>query len=180
MTAHALKGDREECLAAGMDEYIAKPIHVKQLLETMVAVLRPAGSGDHNAALPDVMTREPPVRDTGGLDWVQIEQDLHGDRQLVDIAVTSALEEIPRLLAAIVEAITRGDADALRLAAHTLKGSVRYFGATPAFDLAVQLEQIGKDGDLSQSLEKLAVLKAHTSHLVAALEEYQARHASQG
>jgi len=161
MTAHALKGDRERCLEAGMDAYIAKPIRVRHLLETIDSVL----------GRDSPPQRSPAV---AGLDWEEALRAVKGDRKLVRVIVDAALEEAPRLLRSIREAIDRSDADALRLTAHTLKGSIRYFGATRAFELAFQLETMGHDRDLGRAAEVLAILETETARLMAALAEYPA------
>ena len=121
MTAHALKGDRERCLEAGMDEYISKPIHVRQLLET---IERAVGG----PAAPETPA-EAPAAESETMDWNEVLKAARGDRKLLGTIVAAALDELPRLLAAIREAIAAGDATGLRLSAHTLKGSVQYFGA---------------------------------------------------
>ena len=125
MTAHALRGDRERCLEAGMDEYISKPIHVRQLLETIErAVGGPSAEAWTEAVAP---------AETETVDWKEVLKVAHGDRKLLGTIVAAALEELPRLLAAIREAVAAANHTALRLSAHTLKGSVQYFGASRAY-----------------------------------------------
>ena len=140
MTAHALKGDRETCLEAGMDEYVAKPIRAHQLFAAIEAVIadRPALSAPPTRSLPQ----------GGGVDWSEALRAVQDNPALLATIVEAALEEIPRLLASIRRAVSDRNSTALRLAAHTLKGSLRYFGAAPAVEQAQCLEQMGSDGDL--------------------------------
>ena len=159
MTAHALKGDRERCLEAGMDEYISKPIHVRQLLET---IERAVGG----SAAPGTPA------ESEGMDWNTVLKAARGDRELLDTIVTAALDELPRLLAAIREATAAGDRTGLRLSAHTLKGSVQYFGATAVFELACRLERMGMEGDLTAAPVALNCLETE----LARFTEVLARH----
>jgi PAS domain S-box-containing protein len=162
MTAHALRGDRERCLEAGMDEYISKPIHVRRLLET---IERAVGGPE-----PEAWSEAAP-EETGAVDWSEVLKVTRGDRQLLGTIVAAALDELPRLLAAIREAVAAADPTALRLAAHTLKGSVQYFGATRAFELAFRLEKMGQEGDVtaaSEVVDRLETKLARLTEMLAA------------
>jgi CheY-like chemotaxis protein len=160
MTAHALRGDRERCLEAGMDEYISKPIHVRQLLET---IERAVGGPE-----PEAWSEATP-EETDAVDWNEVLEVTRGDRQLLGTIVAAALDEVPRLLAAIREAVAAADPTALRLAAHTLKGSVQYFGATRAFELAFRLERMGQEGDVAAAPEVVNRLETELARLTEML-----------
>ena len=161
MTAHAMADDRQRCLDAGMDEYVAKPIRGRVLMATIAAALRRVGAaagrgdkpaGPQAAPIPEASaTRHdgphaplPPVQ---GIDWQRTLDELDGNVQVLRILVEATLEEAPRLTAAIHAAIDAQNAEQLRLSAHTLKGSLRYFGETPAFAAADSLERMGQKGD---------------------------------
>ncbi len=161
MTAHVMKGDRQHCLEAGMDDYVAKPIRTKQLFRTIAAVL---GTASRPAAQPE---ETPP----GGqiVDWAEALRTVEGDRQLLRELVEAFLDEAPRLVAAIHQAIVDGNAAALRVAAHALKGTLRNFGATQTLPHAVRLEKMGLDGNLQDAADALAALKAEMARLVPLL-----------
>ena len=89
MTAHALKGDRERCLEAGMDEYIAKPIHARQLWETIERVLE-------GAATPETPVGSPFLRGER-CEWSEVLKAAKGDRTVAATIVEAALEELPSL-----------------------------------------------------------------------------------
>jgi PAS domain S-box-containing protein len=152
MTAHAMKGDRERCLAAGMDGYVSKPIRADQLLQAIEDLI-PTGASIH----PVASEGEPAA---AILDRTLALARVGGNEQLLRELMGLFRQECPRLMTAIRDALAKRDAAGLRLAAHTLKGSVSTFGATVAFEAASRLESIGREGDFSQ---------AHESH--AALEE---------
>jgi len=163
MTAHALKGDRERCLEAGMDAYVAKPIHARELFDTMQAVVSlPAEDG-------------PPEEKPGeseAFDWAGVLATMDGDPGLRTILVESVVQESPRMLAEVRQAVANGDPDALKLSAHTLKGAIRYFGSTPAVQLAFDLEQMGRRQSLEGANTAVEALEKEIDRLVLALEEF--------
>jgi PAS domain S-box-containing protein len=135
MTAHALQGDRERCLAAGMDGYLAKPIRSDELLdllESAVPLQRGFGPGAGLAAA-----------------------GLAGNAGLLKELVNLFLADAARLLAEIRDAIARQDGGALERAAHRLRGSAGYFTAQRTLDLARRLEQLGKAGDFGPATDRL-------------------------
>ncbi len=164
MTAHAMKGDRQRCLQAGMDEYLAKPIRSKRLFEAIEAVLGTSGQSDLG---PD---RRPPEEEV--LDWSEALHTVKEDRELLKVVVEAFLDESPRLVSAIRQALADADPAALRIAAHTLKGSMRCFGGTGAYEHAFRLEKMGQGGNLENAEAAFADLEAEMARLVPALLDY--------
>jgi CheY-like chemotaxis protein/HPt (histidine-containing phosphotransfer) domain-containing protein len=142
MTAHAMPGDRERCLEAGMDGYLAKPIRPAELIQEIQRVTQ-----DRTAAAP----RPPAEGETGNMNTlVDSEAALArvgGDSQLLSELAGLFLEEYPRLLAGIDEGIRSGNLDAARSGAHQLKGLLAQFGCEQGRLIAIELEDAAKQGD---------------------------------
>ena len=159
MTAHAMKGDRDICLSAGMDAYITKPIRATQLFETIEALM--------------LSQAEPGQESEASLDFsaalIRVDSDQELFRELID----AFLEEYPPLMKAAQQAIERGDAAKLARAAHALKGSICNFTGTGAFNMAVELETLAQSGDLKNSGYAQERLQLEMKRLVGALLEYR-------
>jgi CheY-like chemotaxis protein len=142
MTAHAMKGDRERCLAAGMDGYIAKPLRSTEL---MVAIDELCFGGAEARGLDGEPTSEPLEElFNESLALQQVEGDTDLLRQLVEVF----LAECPRWLDELASAIVERDAARLQQVAHKLKGAVGNFGAAEVATTAAELEFLGRAGKL--------------------------------
>ena len=140
MTAHAMKGDRERCLAAGMDGYTSKPIRIGELEHAIAQLISPPNSAKVPVSEAD--------QADGAIDHTALLAGVDGNRRVLRELVRLFLADCPRRLAEIKEAIRRGDAGALGRAAHTLKGSIGNFAAKSAFVAAQRLEIMSRDIDL--------------------------------
>ncbi len=166
MTAHAMKGDRERCLEAGMDGYVPKPIRVDELFEVLDAIgARQAIGKARGAADED----EPPCAAAVVLDRDEIRRRVGSDRRLLQMLLEAFAEECPRLMGEVRAAFAIGDALRLRRAAHTLKAGVGTFGAREAFAAAVRLEDLAREGDLATAAEACAALEECVERLRPAL-----------
>jgi CheY-like chemotaxis protein/HPt (histidine-containing phosphotransfer) domain-containing protein len=167
MTAHALKGDRERCLASGMDEYVSKPVRERQLLTALRTVL-----GEEVALPPDEAPAELLDRATDILNWEAALRVCGGDPELLRSIAEAFLEEHPRRLDEIRRAIDTADWELLHRSAHTIKGSMRYFEARAAFDRAFGLEQLAARQSLEGAEEIFDLLKQELAKLVPHLINY--------
>ena len=160
MTAHAMPGDRERCLRAGMDGYLSKPVRIGDLLR---AVDHFAG---HRTSAFEQDAEEPRVSDTGRRNWMgEIDYSaalarVGGDADLLKELVGMFLEEYPRLLTQIREGLDRQDAAAASSAAHQLKGLLAQFGAEGGRQAAYAVEMPARQGDLATTGANLQLLEA--------------------
>jgi len=163
MTAHAMKGDRERCLAAGMDGYLPKPVKREELID---AVER--HSYESPAPEKDRLARKQP-----GLDRAAVLARLDGDEEQLAELAGLFIQESPKLLSAIQQAIEQDDAQGLERAAHALKGSVGNFVIPTAVKAAQTLETMGREGNLAAADTAYAVLQEEIAGIVQVFQRLE-------
>ncbi len=187
MTAEALKGDREHCLAHGMDDYVSKPISRAELyraIESFPAVClasatplieRAATILTHPSRSDQPRPLEPLANldhtaETPAINWQVANELLPGGTEMLHEFVALVKTETPALLANIRHAIETGDFKLLTRSAHTLKSSVSYFGAEALSQAALALENLGRSETLERVVEMLAVLEQELARFLEALD----------
>jgi HPt (histidine-containing phosphotransfer) domain-containing protein len=164
LTANAVQGDRERCIAAGMDDYVTKPVDPEQLLETIARLLR----GTHSAAAPgpgETAARMPP-----GGDPIELESLLRrcrGKHALAASLLQKFESQIGQQLEAIRASIDAQDQQALARLAHALKGMAANLSAEPLRRSAEELERLGLSGGLDAALQSVAQLAEQVKACVA-------------
>ena len=145
LTANALKGDREKCLDAGMDDYISKPINPQELYDMLKKWITDpyAFRNDHvyakdSESIQDIFDR------TDLLNRVM------GDQTVANEILNAFLEDVPHKLTSLKEALTKGGTALIQHQAHTLKGASGNIGAIALQKIAYQIEIAGEVGDLAE------------------------------
>ncbi|HSA93392.1 MAG TPA: response regulator [Terriglobales bacterium] len=155
MTAHAMSGDRERCLEAGMDAYVAKPVQKQELLAAIRKATQPA---------------KPAV-----FDEVELMERVEGDTRLA-VEMTELFQaDAPQRIHAIREASEKSDMRTLESEAHGLKGSAAGLAAHATAEAAARLESMAHGGDLSPARTACADLEAACCELDEALQAFRSR-----
>jgi CheY-like chemotaxis protein/HPt (histidine-containing phosphotransfer) domain-containing protein len=173
VSAHAMKGVREQCLEAGMDDYVSKPIRDEELLTAMRHVLpQPeSAAGDTNvlyghdtaiisATLPTAFDEQAVLDRVGG------------NREVLQNLINVFYRDANQLVSRLKTAIHEGDAPEVRTAAHTIKGMVAFFGAKKATEHARHLEMLGQQADLTRVSESFNSLTRELSELEGPLARF--------
>ena len=153
MTARAMKGDRERCLDAGMDDYVSKPISPADL-DTAV---RRASGEDPETATP------PPFDHDVAMAMVGEDEDIL--RTIAEMFLTQGPERVE----AILRAVPLGDADGLERAAHSLRGTASTLGMARVQELCLELEQLGASGRANEAAEPAAALQEAVAEVMESL-----------
>jgi two-component system sensor histidine kinase/response regulator len=151
MTAHAMDGDRQRCLDAGMDRYLAKPIRARELLqsiENLMSVL-----AETAPSVPDLASNRALLDRSAMLDCVG------GNQELLQAVIGVFLKNCPDLVTQIRSAVADGDCDALKLAAHSLRGAASNFLTASAIQAATRLEEMGRESRLLSAEDELSTLE---------------------
>lgn len=193
MTAHAMKGDREQCLEAGMDDYVSKPVRARELFEAIERSVDHVSNEESSQMAPPEQKKEsqdtqdqeaPPASSersssirvqtgasTGVIDWQgAMQKSQIPEKALMELAELF-LEEAPRMLSEIRSALEQGDSRTLKRAAHTLKGSASVFEARSVAETAKQMESLGKDEQLGEARKLLATLEQEIGRVLSAVAE---------
>lgn len=185
VTAHCLSGDRQKCLASGMDDFLAKPLRAKSLRDMLFRWI-----GDENAPADSVETAAPdpepaivqepeiaaplpiPVSAVLQFDTEDLVERLMGNEKLARRVAGAFVDCMPQQLASLAQAIRSFDAPAAKLAAHTIKGAAANVGTEDIRKLASRIETLGEAGDLTSASEIFPELNASFQSLKPAVQRF--------
>jgi CheY-like chemotaxis protein/HPt (histidine-containing phosphotransfer) domain-containing protein len=157
MTAHAMKGDRERCLEAGMDTYISKPVTSQGIAAAIAEVVAVKEMGS-------APRRTPPFEvSTATWNRTVVLERIDGDESLLRELLTIFLDESPKHLTGLQRAIETGNSEEIERTAHSMRGELGYLGLANAAQTAKDLERLGHECNLQPVAGLLVSLKAEVS-----------------
>jgi CheY-like chemotaxis protein/HPt (histidine-containing phosphotransfer) domain-containing protein len=161
MTANAMQGDRETCLAAGMDDYLSKPIRREELAAALTRFESRAVPEDDSPMADEVDDPEP-------VDLAEIEATV-GDPIFVRQLISTFLNDAPGLVATLRSSLEQSNLEELRRAAHTLKSNGRTFGATALASLSEELELCARTGTVENAGDLITRIEKEYARVEGAL-----------
>jgi two-component system, sensor histidine kinase and response regulator len=165
MTAHAMAGDAERYLSAGMDGYVSKPVRAGFLRAEIERLARPA----HGKTQYPIQEEEKHMPNTI-IDFTELLGRVENDRELMRDLLLIFKEEFPGHLQALRDAVDSRDGERVKAEAHTLKGMLANLAASSAADAAARLEQLGRNREVSEFQEACASFESISKELLLQLD----------
>ncbi|MBK8419643.1 PAS domain S-box protein [Candidatus Villigracilis saccharophilus] len=173
MTANAMQGDRERCLEAGMNDYVAKPVNPQALADVLTRWLPGEASLDKvvDGQSSEDKTSVPMEEQRAVFDKIHFLQRLMNDEELARIVIAGFLEDIPRQIQALKDCLASGDVVKAERQAHTIKGASANIGGEVVRAIAAEMEKSARIGDLRAVQTRMSELDLQFDALTAVLKK---------
>ncbi|OQX96643.1 hypothetical protein B6I21_00440 [candidate division KSB1 bacterium 4572_119] len=183
MTAGAMRGDKERCFAAGMDDYVSKPINLEQLTDA----LRKSSSNQNLNKIQSKNKKIAKAPESNKKEEKEKKQDSPIDESVIEMLasmdegdekvflkemINVFLQETPPLIENMKKGFDKGDKELFTRSAHTLKSSSANLGALILSEMNKELEMLGKNGGMTKAPEKMKEVEKEFQKVKKALEEY--------
>ena len=178
MTAHAMQGDREKYLNAGMNDYVSKPVSLQSLAEALERWLRREGGNEYPISDKDSRTvknvgRVPPHNESVPIfDRPGIMSRMGDDEDLARKLVECFLDDIPKQILALRGYLEKGDSTSAERQAHTIKGASATLGGEALRAVALEIEKAGKAGEMEVIADRLPELDVQFDRLQEAMNDF--------
>lgn len=179
-TAHAMAGDAEKCLSAGMSDYIAKPIDPANLSRIVEKWLRrkthtAVGEADFKSVTECSALQKKPASGLLVFNREAFLGRMMGDKEFAQEVATEFTKELPALMVEIEEQVSDGALEPIWKSAHRIKGSAANVGGEVLKEVAFEIEQAGKAGDIAKVVRFLPELRTQAFLLNEALQQWTAQ-----
>ncbi len=166
MTAHVKTGDREKCIASGMDDYIPKPVTRESIQAALVRHF-PGRVAEKTIAPKGNQT----TIDSQTLSLARLNEAALDDADIIAEIVATALTSLPAQAEKLADALRGDDLNVMERAAHTLKGAARSIGAERLAEVAHLIERDGREGFADRCRDRLGLVRKELASTLAALEQ---------